>query len=383
MNTYHSPAENRRVYDLIWSQMPHMQKPTSSSWWFFLLFPKDAEGYGRRQLMFSIAARAGGRIRINDVWLPGLDLRRPIAGGEDRFHAIAVGWYCDGERVHEDIVKQAAPTHLSARDGVIGCWSPAADGPRTGMEIRRAAARPLALEAEICGQKGSAHFEAWGDLISLHSSPHESINLDTAVGGTHFIAWRRMNFRGDFELPTGRETLEGIAYFQRVCLNVPTFPWKWIWSLFPDGTMFSAYVPYVGLNLLRKGYRFFPDNRREQAALAIAPAGFWDAPDASEQILFHKARVTPILGYGRHPRFGVQVSNRQGDHLSFLAVPYGHTRFYIDRPICGGRWETHWTYNEYMFRMEQLNGAVDGRHVTRATMGQAFGSLEYTWGLGL
>ena len=111
--SYGTAAEHQRIYDLIWSQMPEMQKGTSSSWWFFILFPKEAEGYGPRQMMFSIATRVGERIRINDVWLPGLDLKRKIEDGEDRFPGIAVGWYCDGEKVHEDIVKETAETHLS------------------------------------------------------------------------------------------------------------------------------------------------------------------------------------------------------------------------------------------------------------------------------
>ena len=380
---YKSTAEHQRVYDLIWSQTPEMQKPTSSSWWFFILFPKEELGYGPRQLMFAIASRVGERIRVNDVWLPGIDLNRPIHNGVDCFHAITVGWYCDGQQVYEDFVKETAKTVLSMPDQSIKCWADNGDGAQYGCEMRAASSRPLAIETKVVGQNGAAHFEAWGDLNCLHNSPHESINIDTPLGGTHFIAWRRMNFAGEFDLPTGKEHLEGLCYFQRVCLHVPTFPWKWIWALFPDGSMFSTYVPYVGLNLLRKGYQFFDTNRKEQATISLAPAGFWDWPDASEQILFNKASVMPILGYGPHPYFNVQVSNKQGDFVQFLAQPYGHARSFIDRPVWGGRKEIHWSYNEYMFRMENLVGRVAGRPITRESMGQGFGSLEYTYGLGL
>jgi hypothetical protein len=381
--TYRSPVENQRVYDLIWSQMPHMQNRTSSSWWFFMLFPKDGEVYGQRQLMFAIATRVGDRIRVNDVWLPGLDLGRPILDGVDRFAAMSVGWYCDGETVHHDILKQAADTTLSLREGVIRCWSDEEDETGYGLELRKSATHPLGLAANVRGRNGSAQFEAWGDLDGLHSSPHESLDIDTPLGGTHFIAWRRMHFAGTFDLPGGKETLSGIAYFQRVCLNVPAFPWKWIWAVFPNGAMFSSYVPYVGLNLLRKGYTFFESNWKEQAAIDIAAAGFWDWPGPAEQILFNEARITPILGEKAHPNFLVQVRNKRGDFLSFLAAPYGQTRFFIDRPVLGGRLEMHWSYNEYMFRMEQLAGRVSGQAITRETMGQAHGTLEYTYGLGL
>lgn len=380
---YQAAEENQRIYDLIWSQMPEMQKRTSSSWWFFILFPKGEAGYGPRQMMFSIATRVGEKIRINDIWLPGLDLKREIVAGVDEFPAISVGWYCDGRQVHDDIVKTTAVTRMSLPDRTIQCWAEQENGDQYGYEIKASAEYELGLEAIIRGEKGTAHFHAWGDLDSLHSSPEESINIDTPVAGTHFIAWRRMNFTGEFDLPeTGKETMSGICYFQRVCLNVPTFPWKWIWSLFPDGSMFSAYVPYVGQNLFRKGYQFFDSNKKEQRSLSIAAAGFWDWPGPSEQILFNKAKITPVLG-DPHPTFEVAVSNKAGDFVNFLAATYGHTRFWIDRPIWGGRKETHWSYNEYMFRMENLAGRVQGREISKETMGQAFGSLEYTWGLGL
>jgi hypothetical protein len=380
---YKTSADHQRVFDLIWSQMPEMQHRTSSSWWFFILFPKGEEGYGPRQLMFSIATRVGEQIRINGSWFPGLNLNRPIENGVDCFWAMVNGWYCDGEMVYHDFVKETAVTTLSRTDASIQCWADQPDGNQRGMQISQAAHDSLTLEALIHGEKGSAHFETWGDLDCLHSSPHLSIDVDTPLGGTHFIAWRRINFKGEFDLPEGKESLEGIGYFQRVCLNVPTFPWKWIWAVFPDGSLFSAYVPYIGLNLFRRGYRLFGSQRKEQTALPIAEAAFWDWPGASEQVLFNEARVTPVLRNGRHPQFDVFVSNKQGDYLSFLAVPYGHTNLYLDRQILANWVRSHWNYNEFMFKMERLNGTVQGKPVTHNTMGQGFGSLEYTWGLGI
>ncbi len=380
---YKTRAEHQRVFDLIWSQMPEMQLRTSSSWWFFILFPKEEAGYGPRQLMFSIATRVGKQIRINGSWFPGLDLKRPIENGVDHFGAMVNGWYCDGEQVYHDFVKETAVATLSRSDAAIKCWAEQPDGSQRGFAINQSAHDSLALEAHVNGEKGKAHFEAWGDLDCLHSSPHESINIDTPVGGTHFIAWRRINFKGEFELPTGTEILEGVGYFQRVCLNVPPFPWKWLWSVFPDGTLFSAYVPYVGLNLFRRGYRLFDSQQKEQTAIPIAGAAFWDWPGESEQVLFNQVSVTPLLNGGPYPQFNVSVSNKQGDHISFLIAPYGHTNLYIDRPVLGNWVRTHWNYNEFMFKMEQLQGSVQGKPISKVTMGQGFGNIEYTWGLGL
>ncbi len=380
--TYRTGLENQRVYNLIWSQMPEMQNRNSSSWWFYLLLPKTEEGYGPRQLMYAIATRVGDRIRVNDIWLPGIDLKRPIVDGVDKFHAMNVGWYGDEQGVHDYIIKEAAPVVLSEQDRVIRSWSDSG-GNGHGIEIRSSSNRPLALEAIVRGPNGSAHFEAWGDLDSKNSSPHESINIDTPAGGTHFIAWRRMNFEGKFELPGGKEHLSGICYFQRPCVNVPLFPWKWIWSLFPDGSMFSAYIPYVGFNLLRKGYKLFKSERLEQMTLPISANAFWDWPGPSEEVRFNKASITPLFDLGPYPQFEVKVSNRQGDQLSFRAETYGHTSNYIDRPILKNRAEIHWNYNEFMFRMAELNGRVSGKVINYETMGQNYSNLEYAWGLGL
>ncbi len=372
--------EHQRIYDQIWTQMPHMQNRMSSSWWFFILFPKESEGYGPRQLMFSISTRAGDEVSICDMAFPGLDLKRPIVNQVDRFHTASIGWYCDGDHVHHDFVKEVAASELSLPEKRMTSMT----DEGYGIEFRAAPDdRPLEIDATIKGRGGSAEFRAWGELDSLNASPHESMNIKTPLGGVHFVAWRRMQFEGEFDLPTGREHLSGTTYFQRVCLNVPTFPWKWIWALFPDGSMFSAYVPYVGRNLLRKGYSFFENNQREQSAVSILPAAFWDWPDASEEIRFSTARVTPILGRGEHPHFQVQAHNKRGDWISFMAEPYGHTNLHLDRSVLGGRVDTHWNYNEYMFRMQQLVGRVEGKPITHETMGQAFGTLEYTWGLGL
>ena len=381
LSTFQTPAENQAVLDLIFSQMPDMQNRASSSWWFFLLFPRGPEGYGPRQLMFTIAARAGDAMRIAGEPLLGFSPRRPISGHRDEFEAMAVGWYSDGRTVHEGYVHHAGPAVLDLDAGSLTCV--AADGSDQTMTFRTLRDGRPTLTAEVCGPGGAAQFETWGDLDAQISSPVVSMNIDTPFGGTHYIGWRRLHFRGRFDLPTGPETLEGIGFFQRVCLNVPTFPWKWIWAAFPDQTIFTAYVPYLGLNLFRKGYKFFHSNRLEQATISIAQSAALIPPGAAEPIKFNRMAATPVLNGGPHPDFEITARNDAGDHLAFTAAPYGLSRFYIDRPILRGLVESHWNYNEYMFRMENLRGSVSGRPISAASHGQAFGSLEYTYGLGL
>ena len=59
------------------------------------------------------------RSRINDIWLPGLDRARPVADGRDNFDAMCVGWYCDGQTIHDDFIRMAAPAEMAAAAGAF------------------------------------------------------------------------------------------------------------------------------------------------------------------------------------------------------------------------------------------------------------------------
>ena len=376
-----SLADHQSVVDRIWRQYPDRQNRTSSSWWWFILFPEGEEGYGPEQLMFSIASRAGDAIRVNDIPMAGLDLDRQIDDGVDEFSAISVGWYGDDEAVQEGLVNQPATARLS--EGEISAWAEGGGGTKRGGEIRESADRPLGLEAHFAGEKGEAKFEAWGDLRNRVDSPVQAMDTHTPVGGMDLVAWRRMWFDGEFDLPDGPEELSGVCYFQRVCLNLPLFPWKWIWAFFPDGTAFSAFVPFLGPQLLRRGYRFFDSKRLERATIPVKQSALWDSATGDRLVEFDSATIEPVFDDGPHPSFEVAVDDGDGNYVEFTATSYGHARNYIDRSLLGGLTESHWSYNEYLFRMEGLQGNIDGRPIHKETVGQGFGTLEYACGLGL
>jgi len=376
-----SLADHQSVVDRIWRQYPDRQNRTSSSWWWFILFPEGEEGYGPEQLMFSIASRAGDAIRVNDIPMAGLDLDRQIDDGVDEFSAISVGWYGDDEAVQEGLVNQPATARLS--EGEISAWAEGGGGTKRGGEIRESSDRPLGLEAHFAGEKGEAKFEAWGDLRNRVDSPVQAMDTHTPVGGMDLVAWRRMWFDGEFDLPDGPEELSGICYFQRVCLNLPLFPWKWIWAFFPDGTAFSAFVPFLGPQLLRRGYRFFDSKRLERATIPVKQSALWDSATGDRLVEFDSATIEPVFDDGPHPSFEVAVDDGDGNYVEFTATSYGHARNYIDRSLLGGLTESHWSYNEYLFRMDGLKGNIKGESITKETVGQGFGTLEYACGLGL
>ncbi len=375
-----SLADHRRVFEKIWWQNPERQNWSSTSWWFFLLFPEGEEGYGPRQLMFSVAAGVGEQCRVNDRPTPGMDPDRPVADGVDRFNAMTVGWAGDEETVHDHVVNQPAEAVLSREEQRLDAWADTEDG-RRGSEI---AAHPdrLGLESHIIGDDAKAEFEAWGELDSQMSSPHHGLDFETLGGGVQVIAWRQMEFEGMFDLPDGEEQLSGSCYFQRVCFDIPLFPWKWIWAIFPDGSSFSAMIPFIGPQLFRRGYKFFSSTRAERLTIPLQETGFWHS-GSGEHVEFDRVTIEPLLGAGEHPDFEVRVETDEGDYVSFVAQTYGHARNWLDRERLGGRLDSHWSYNEFMFRIAGLAGRVGGKHLEETSLGRGFGTLEYSTGLGL
>ena len=374
-------TDAQSAFDLIWSQMPDLQNDMSSSWWFFLLLPKQEKGYGPKQMMFTLASRVGREVMIKGVWHEGVSTQREIKNGVDRFNTVVLGWIHDGETYHGDIVRHPAQAELS-KEGYIRAWAEQDNGQQYGGEIRVNPDRPLALKAQYNGPKGSAKFDVWGSMDGRYTYPELAVDLKTPLGGANMIAWRRASFAGEFTSPSGTEYLEGVTYFQRVSLNVPPFPWYWVWALLEDESLFSAYVPYLGLNLFRRQYRFYSP-RLEQTALPIHSGAFLDIPGRSEVKQFNKCRVTPIPNGGPHPAFTVRAQAPDGDFLSFVIQPYGHTRIPMKRKLLRRAVETHYDYNEYIFRMGELDGRVGSRTINHQTAGSGYGSLEYTWGLGL
>ncbi|WP_435319534.1 hypothetical protein [Haloarchaeobius sp. TZWSO28] len=375
-------AEHRRVFEKIWWQNPERQNATSSSWWFFILFPEGEEGYGPRQLMFSVAACVGDQSRVNDLPPNGMDADRPVADGVDRFNATTVGWAGDEDVVHDHVVRQPAEAVLSREDQRLDAWAEREDGTRRGSEITALSDR-LGLRAHVVGEDAEAEFEAWGDLDSKMTAPHHSMDIDTPLGGAEVVAWRQMEFEGEFDLPDGPETLSGSCYFQRVCFDMPLMPWKWVWAIFPDGTSFSVLIPFIGPHVFRRGYKFFSSDRLERLTIPLRQNGFWNWGSKEGHVEFDRISVEPLLGSGEHPDFDVRVENEAGDYVRFVARTYGHARNWLDRPRLGGRLASHWSYNEFLFRMTGLAGRVGGTPIDSESLGTGFGTLEYSTGLGL
>jgi hypothetical protein len=380
-------SNKQHGFNLIWNWLSQYHNRHSSAWWFFLLTPRQPEGFGPKQMMFTLLTRVGEEVTINGQQFAGLDLQQATRGSVEKFDSMMVGWIHDGRELHEAIIHEGAPATLS-QDGSLSAWLTEADGRRLGCEMRAEGDKPYNIQADFTGQRGYGRFEVWGDERSETSAPWDTLDLTTPFGGSRVVAWRHLNFAGEFASPSGVEWLEGAGYFQRVCLDFPAFPWKWVWAVFEDESVFSCFAPYLGLHALRRGDRFMP-GWLERAALPIKPSGYISLRDKQgvhQMTLFEKISVTPLLNGRRKtefPHFHVHCRSKNGDFIQYLAIPHAHTEFIMDRPVLAGLWQSRFNYNEYLFRIHNLSGQINGRPLERAKLGAGFGNCEYTWGVGL
>ncbi|MCB8943507.1 MAG: hypothetical protein H6658_07110 [Ardenticatenaceae bacterium] len=370
---------SEHLLDFMWERYPQRQKWSSSVWWFYLLFPQSDQGFSRQQAMFTLVSRVGQQVAINDVWHTGL--KHPpetaVSPHPETLNLMALGWIHDGQKMHDQIV--CNPLTGTLQHGSVGGWQ--ADTGYGGA-IRAAGSKPYQLHNQFTGPRGQATFDFWGSPAAPTLRP-EPVDMQTGFGDAHVLYWGHGRFAGEFATPDGRiHHWQGIGYFQRICLNILPFPWKWIYAIFDDESIFSCFIPYLGPHLLRRGHWFFP-NWLEQATLPIRSSGYFSRSPQHEQIYFDNVRVTPLLQRGQNPDFAITCANQQGDTLQFRANSHCHKEIILKRPLLTRHLTSHYHYNEYLFEVGDFQANINGTALDQSTLGKGVGNCEYTWGLGL
>ena len=194
---------------------------------------------------------------------------------------------------------------------------------------------------------------------------------------------RNAQFKGVFRTPKETVNLEGIGYFQRVVMNLPMMPWMWNWTIFEDGSIYSYFVPYMGMHVIRRGNRFY--NRIfERMIIPLAHGSNFHDGETGEVTRFNKTVVIPTVAKGReYPDFQVYSKNDKGDYIKFIARSNSHTRFLLERRVIKRLWQTRFNYNEYPVQAINFRGKINGKAIDTRHLGNGYGNCEYTWGISL
>ncbi|MHA2252047.1 MAG: hypothetical protein ACXAD7_16910 [Candidatus Kariarchaeaceae archaeon] len=374
----------KRAFKDIWRHHPELQNRFSSSWWFFLLLPKQKTGYGPKQLMFSFASRVGDKIKMNSTWQRGIDQARKL-GRKEEFMTTVIGWISDGSRVHEEIIHQPAKATLSYDDRSLEAMERQNSGEIHGGRIEVDHHFEYGIKCEFRGKNGHGIFRIWNASDNDIDTP-QIIDMrfpsNGKVGGVQVVVWRKFGFEGEFSHPNGTEHLSGIGYFQRVLMNVPMFPWKWCFLAFENGSTFSSFIPYIGLQAFRRFYKFYPQVI-ERAVLALGSGAYFYDQITTETTYFDSSSIFPVLNKGNYPDFAIHCKSKNGDFLKLKLLSHGHTQFLLDRPIIKSSWHSKFNYNEYMIKLVTIKGSINCLPFPSEKCGKAWGNMEYTWGLSL
>jgi len=392
MSSWVVPTDPQEAFQEIWNIHPELQNHMSSAWWFFLLLPKQEEGYGPRQMMFSYASRAGKLIAVRDKWQKGFDENDVArANGDAKFMTTVVGWINDGEEVHEEIVHQAALAKLSA-DGNLRAMNNH-NGKEVGAELTTSKTREMGIDANFQGKNGFATFEVWSDPSIPEQHP-QITDIQPGFFSKYFnvnlVAWRKIHFKGTFQSPAKTENLEGIGYFQRVLFNGPLIPWIWIWTVFEDQSVFSTFIPYAGLHNFRRADNHF-SNWAENRLMKISPTAYfiWQTNEKHRETIFDHVDVK-IENDGKDfhnslPIVKVRARKNNGDFLQVKVRAHGHAQFHLDRAVLKHFWMSRWNYNEYMVHVDVISGRIGGERIRteQKDIGQGWGNMEYAFGMSL
>ncbi|OLS27251.1 MAG: hypothetical protein HeimC2_12430 [Candidatus Heimdallarchaeota archaeon LC_2] len=368
-------------YKLAYTQLPKKQNWSSSSWWFFILLPKEGKGYGPRQLMFAYASRVGKDVGVNKKWDRGIDLNRDV-NGVDQFQTSVNHWHWDGKTMYDGLVHEIGEATMT-KDGKMSCWNGYKQGNKT---IKRGGSMDLdedgVFHVNFQGQNGGGNFIFWNTHESEATSP-EVTDMGNKFINFNLVAMRNGIFKGTFRTPEDEEIeLEGLGYFQRVIMNLPTVPWLWNWTVFADGSVYSYFVPYVGPHAFRRKSGYY-NKFLEKLILPISTISTFHDAKTHKSTTFEKTIVIPVSNGDGLPHFKVLSKNPNGDFVKFIAQPVAHTEFLLERRIFKRLWQTRWVYNEYPINALNFSATIDNIKLDTERLGNGFGNCEYTWGMSL
>ena len=360
------------AFDQIWTVQPDRHNRFSSAWWFFYLFPEGDEGYGPEQLMVAVMANKNKLSEFNGLETEPMNLSRE--DGKEKFNSVINSWYSNKEELIE-IVKDTSKTELSPKGRLEAFNKPASAGKNLVIESR--SDERDGFQVHLKNSHYTLDFETFNNSNEKGQWPKENYNLDKLGLGANLINWTRMNFKGELKINGVKKDITGAAYFQRVCLHIPLMPWKWLYTVFPIGDVFIGFIPYLGLQHIRRTYKFSSKNHIEDLTWPIKTVGKWIKAETGEIIEFDKVTIKTLLHDNDAPNFEIKAIKDEGA-IKFTAHTEKDIKNVMKKPVLAGLTENRYFYNEYIFSVEDFESTLNEIELNQPENG--YGNFEYTWG---
>ena len=184
------------------------------------------------------------------------------------------------------------------------------------------------------------------------------------------------------------ETINGTAYFQKVCVQAPSVPWYWGMLHLSDGSYIDWFLPHLSLTITSRDNQ--PWKMRDLGHMSLSEGGLFHDATLGKSTAFNNVRVEKYASNaseGSHganpganlPGFKVEMWTTEARIiLDVEAVDRAHWAF--EQPTVGGI-VSNFTYNEYPLKVVDLSITTNGDTRTLDDFEWIRGNAEHSWGI--
>ena len=369
-------------------------------WWWWLLMLDDEDGNpSGKQLMVLWSTKDNPKVMVSGTeWTPkgrpGFDQHGGIS-----LDGMVCAWWFDGKRMYEPYIKKQC--RMIVVDDTPPSWPQESSHSGHGG----GAVVPLTDEDMSMGLKSNLS-EFWLNLHTNEFSADASVPRkmeftirpwnEAMSTARHATATYAMDMGYDILRLHGSrvsgkmddETINGTAYFQKVCVQAPSVPWYWGMLHLSDGSYIDWFLPHLSLTITSRDNQ--PWKMRDLGHMSLSEGGLFHDATLGKSTAFNNVRVEKYASNaseGSHganpganlPGFKVEMWTTEARIiLDVEAVDRAHWAF--EQPTVGGI-VSNFTYNEYPLKVVDLSITTNGDTRTLNDFEWIRGNAEHSWGI--
>jgi len=340
-------------------------------WWWWLLFIKDPKEPRRsRQLMILWSTKDCQRIKVNDHWW---ERRFDISKTDDetRFHGMTAAWYYDGRKMHEPFALEDSSFTVRRSSVDEGELLPESEN----RYVFSGKPGDYRLDIKRPGFDMKFRMGPWNAFMDRQRYKKARYIGKYGYNGLRIYGQK---LSGTIGTADGTETVTGTAYFQKIMVNAPAFPWYWGVFHIEDGSFIDYMLPHVGLATGRKTEA--PRSWRDGNGLRLSNRmQFYVAPE-DKTYHFRVKRFNKTWTPEGLPVFQVLGRSKDGKaELELTLESYSRAFWRFEQRYL--RWfNSTLYYNEYPVEVRKLEFREGGRRISLGDLGYVTGNCEHTWG---
>ena len=286
-------------------------------------------------------------------------------GNKTKFHGLICCWYFDGKKMWDPLFIVDTP---------ISVWHTKKGGGITGMVEKDYSfyGKPEQYTVSLRNESIDLNCRLTPVNKALSSPVHRVTHKPF---GMKYEIYKHLlyDFQGEMMEENSFKKVKGTAYFQKVLVNAPAFPWFWGMFSTENGYYLDYMLPHLGPSAFRrkKSHR----SGLDRSPIYINPSiEFFDA-GKKEWTIFTKTKIQKE--YRKNlPVFKVKGNSSQA-HIELEATTYSRAHWRFQQ---GSSKKRVFYYNEYPATLTGFQYRKGARKLNLDDLGHATGNCEHSWG---